>query len=78
MKILIYLDGEKYDHPPVMMGKIIGEATTAEIHVLVAVPEDGHLEDGKAVADQAKLDLEGLSTLVEIKQGRSPTIIMEA
>jgi nucleotide-binding universal stress UspA family protein len=75
MKILIYLDSEKYNHPPVFMGKIIARATGGEISVLVVVPKGGHPENGEAVADQVKLDLENLSPRVFIKQGNSREII---
>jgi nucleotide-binding universal stress UspA family protein len=78
MKILIYLGSESYNHPPVHMGKIIGQATKADIHLLIVVPKDGHLENGQAVAEQAALDLNGLSPQIFIKQGRSSAIIKEA
>lgn len=75
MKILIYLGSESYNHPPVIMGKIIGRATQADVHVLVVIPKDGHWENGRAVADQAVSDLNGLSPHVEIEQGRSSEIL---
>ena len=78
MNILIYLGSESYNHPPVIMGKIIGQATKADVHVLVVIPKDGHWENGRAVADQAALDLEGLSPQVDIKQGLPSEIIAEA
>ena len=77
MKILIYLDSECYHHPPVMMGKIIARATKADLSVLVVIPKDGHPENGDAIADQAKIDLEGLSPIVTIKKGSPDTIIKE-
>ena len=77
MKILIYLDSEKYNHPPVLMGKIIAKATGGEISVLVVVSKGGHLENGDAVADQVKLDLEDFSPQVFIRQGISKQIIQE-
>ncbi|MCJ7717707.1 MAG: universal stress protein [Anaerolineales bacterium] len=77
MKILIYLDSECYHHPPVMMGKIIAQATQADLSVLVVIPKDGHLENGDAIADQAILDLEGLTPKVTIKQGSPYSIIKE-
>lgn len=77
MKILIYQDSEKYNHPPVLMGKIIAKATGGEINVLVVVPKGGHLENGEAVAEQVKLDLESCSPRVFIKQGNSKKIIKE-
>ena len=77
MKILIYLDSEKYTHPPVLMGKIIAKATKAEVKVLVVIPKSGHRENGDAVADQVKIDLDGLSPRISIKQGSSSEIIKE-
>ena len=77
MKILIYMDSEKYHHPPVMMAKIIAKATDGEINVLVVVPKGGHPENGEAVAEQVKLDLEGYSPKVFVKQGKSREIIKE-
>lgn len=77
MKILIYMDSEKYHHPPVLMGKIIAEATGGEINVLVVVPKGGHIENGEAVSNQVKLDLEGCYSKVIIKQGNSKQIIRE-
>jgi hypothetical protein len=77
MKILIYLDSERYNHPPVMMGKIIAQATKAELNVLVVIPKDGHPENGEAVADQVKIDLDGLSPRVFIKQGSPGDIVKE-
>jgi len=77
MKILIYMDSEKYHHPPVLMGKIIAKATGGEINVLVVVPKGGHPENGDAVAEQVRLDLESFSPEVFIKQGNSKEIIKE-
>lgn len=77
MKILIYMDSEMYHHSPVMMGKIIAKATGGEINVLVVIPKGGHPENGKAIADQVKLDLDGFSPEVFVKQGKSREIIKE-
>jgi len=77
MKILIYLESERYNHPPVMMGKIIAWATKAKLNVLVCIPKGGHPENGEAVADQAKSDLDGLSPRVFIKQGNPGDIIKQ-
>jgi nucleotide-binding universal stress UspA family protein len=77
MKILIILDSEAYHHPPVMMGKIITQATDAEVNVLVIVPKDGHQENGEAVAAQVQEDLNGLSPKVSILQGKPSQIIKE-
>ncbi len=77
MKILIYIESEKYNHPPVMMGKIIARATKAELNVLVGIQKDGHPENGEAVADQVKIDLDGLSPRVFIKQGSPGDIIKQ-
>jgi len=77
MKILIFMDSEKYHHSPVMMGKIIAKATGGKINVLVVIPKGGHPENGEAVAEQVKLDLEGYSPKVFVKQGKSREIIKE-
>ncbi len=77
MKILIYMDSEKYHHSPVLMGKIIAKATGGEINVLVVVPKGGHLENGEAVADQVKLDLESFSPQIFIKKGKPKEIIRD-
>jgi len=77
MKILIYMDSEKYHHAPIMMGKIIAKASEGEINVLVVVPKGGHLENGDTVAEQVKLDLKGYSPTVFVKQGKSRKIINE-
>ena len=77
MKILIYLDSERYNHPPVMMGRIIARATKAELNVLVGIPKNGHPENGEAIADQVKIDLDGLSPRIFIKLGSPGDIIKE-
>ena len=77
MKLLIYLDSEKYNHPPVYMGRMIAEATEAEVTVLVVVPKGGHLENGEDVAEQASKELEGISHQVIIREGKSRQIISE-
>ncbi|MCD6424341.1 MAG: universal stress protein [Anaerolineales bacterium] len=77
MKILIYMDSEKYHHSPVLMGKIIANATGGEINVLVVIPKGGHPENGDAAAEQVKLDLEGYSPKIFIKQGNPKKIIRE-
>lgn len=77
MKILIYMDSEQYHHSPVLMGKIIANATGGEINVLVVVPKGGHPENGEAAAEQVRLDLEGCSPNVFIKQGNPKKIIKE-
>jgi nucleotide-binding universal stress UspA family protein len=77
MKLLIYLDSEKYNHPPVFMGRIFAKATDAEITVLVVVQKGGHLENGEDVAEQARIDLEGLPHQVIVRQGKSRQIISE-
>ncbi len=77
MKILIYMDSEKYHHSPVLMGKIIAKATGGEINVLVVVPKGGHLENGEAAGEQVRLDLEGCFPKVFIKQGKAKEIIRE-
>jgi len=78
MKILILLDSESYKHPPVLMGKMIADSRTAEIHVLVIVPKDGHLDNGKAVAQQVEHDLGETNNRVSIQQGSTEAIIREA
>jgi nucleotide-binding universal stress UspA family protein len=75
MKILILLDSEKYTHPPVLMGKIITGATSAEVNVLIVIPTGGHPENAEAVAEQVKEDLAGLSPRILIKEGRAREVI---
>ncbi len=75
MRILIILDGESYNHPPVMMGKIISKAVTGLVDILVVVPKGGHPEDGQAVAHQAALDLEESQHRIFIEEGDTSTII---
>jgi nucleotide-binding universal stress UspA family protein len=77
MKILITLDGESYVHSPIMIGRMIAVATDGQIDVLVTVPKDGHLEDGEAVVEQAKRDLEGFSPQIKIKQGASTELLRQ-
>jgi len=71
------MDSEKYQHSPVLMGKIIAKATDGQVDVLIVVPKGGHLENGEAVAEQALLDLEGCSPNILIRQGSSKEIIRE-
>ena len=75
MKMLIYLDSERYNQAPVYMGKIIAEATGGDVTVLIVVSKGGHLENGEAVADQVRQDLEGVSSRVYVKQGKSKKAI---
>jgi nucleotide-binding universal stress UspA family protein len=77
MKILIYLGSEKYNHPPVMMGRIIAKATEGKIHVLIVVPKGGHLENGEVIAEQVKHDLAGMKPNIMIKQGKPKQIIKD-
>lgn len=78
MKILILLDSESYKHPPVMMGKMLAESTPAELHVLVMVQKDGHLENAQAVAQQVKIDLGATKSVVHIEEGSPDVVIREA
>ena len=77
MKILIYLDGESYNHPPVLMGKMISEATGGSITVLVIQSKDGHVENCYAVVEQVKVDLTGYTPEIQIKQGEPIEIIRD-
>jgi nucleotide-binding universal stress UspA family protein len=77
MNILIYLDSESYNHPPVLMGRMIASATEGNIDVLIVVPESGHLENGEAVKEQVLVDLDGLSPEIIIKQGVLGEMIKE-
>jgi nucleotide-binding universal stress UspA family protein len=69
MNILIGLDSEKYTHSPVIIGKIIAKATEADVSVLIIVTKDGHLENAEAVADQARIDLEGITPEILVRSG---------
>ncbi|HDD54848.1 MAG TPA: universal stress protein [Chloroflexi bacterium] len=75
MKILIILDSESYNHPPVLMGKIISKAVSGSVDILVVVPRGGHLENGQAVAQQASLDLGAISSRVLIEEGENTVVI---
>jgi len=77
MKILIYIDGESYTHPPILMGKMIAGATSGRITVLVIQSKDGHVENCQAVVDQLNIDLDGYSPEIQIKQGVPGEIIRE-
>jgi nucleotide-binding universal stress UspA family protein len=77
MKILITLDGESYTYSPVLMGRMIARATGGSVEVLVVIPRDGHLENGQAVVEQVKLDLEGLAPEILIKQGNPGDLVKQ-
>jgi len=78
MKILIYLDSESYNHPPILMAKIIAQATDAVLHVYIVIPKGGHEENGQAVAEQVKVDLDGLSPKIVLLTGPQSEIIKDA
>lgn len=78
MNILICLESEKYEHPPVLMGNIIAQATGAGVNVLVVVPENGHWENGESVADQVKEYLDDVAVKVSLQQGDPEVIYREA
>jgi nucleotide-binding universal stress UspA family protein len=61
-----------------MMGKMIAEASPAEIHVLIVVEKGGHLENGKAVAEQIKFDLGSITPEIIVKEGVTGSIIKES
>jgi nucleotide-binding universal stress UspA family protein len=75
MRILIILDSESYNHPPVLMGKIISMAIPGAVDVLVVVPKGGHPENGQAVAQQACLDLGEIQPRILIEEGESNAVI---
>jgi nucleotide-binding universal stress UspA family protein len=75
MKILIILDSECYNHPPVMIGKIISESTSGSVDILVVVPKGGHPENGPAVAEQASLDLGETQSQILIEEGETTAVI---
>lgn len=75
MKILIILDSERYNHPPVLLGKIIAGAITGSVDILVVVPKGGHPENGQAVARQASSDLGGIQPRILIEEGDGPAVI---
>lgn len=78
MNILICLESEKYEHPPVLMGNIIAQATDSSVDVLVVVPEVGHWENGESVAKQVEEYLEDTHVNVSVKQGDIHAIYREA
>lgn len=75
MKILIILDSERYNHPPVMMGKIIFKAVSGSVDILVVVPKGGHPENGQAVAQQASQDLDDTQSRILIEEGETTAVI---
>lgn len=77
MKILICLESEHYVHPPILMGNIIAHATRSTVDILVVVPEDGHWENGEAVARQAQEDLEEIPVNVFLRRGDAFDIYRE-
>jgi nucleotide-binding universal stress UspA family protein len=77
MKMLIYLDSERYNQAPVYMGRIIAEATGGDATVLIVVSKSGHIENGEAVAEQVRQDLEDVSSRVFIREGVSKEIIAD-
>ncbi len=77
MKILILLGSESYKHPPVLMAKMLAETTPADIHVVVIVPKEGHLENARAVAQQVRTDLGEVKSRIDIQQGQPDVVISE-
>lgn len=78
IKILICLESEKYEHPPVLMGNIIAQATDSSVDVLVVVPEDGHWENGESVAKQVEEYLEETDVNVTVRKGEIHEIYRKA
>lgn len=77
MNILICLESEKYEHPPVMMGNVIAQSTGADVTVLIVVPENGHWENGEAVATEVKEYREETEINVTLRQGDPEVIYRE-
>jgi len=75
MKILIILDSECYNHPPVLMGKIISSALGGTVDALVVVPKGGHEENGPAVAEQVVHDLGEIKPRILIEEGDTTSVI---
>ena len=75
MKTLIILDSESYNHPPVMMAKIITDAISGTVDILVVVPKGGHHENGQAVAQQASHDLGEIQSRILIEEGETTAVI---
>lgn len=75
MKILIILESERYNHPPVLMGKIISRAIQGSVDILVVVPTGGHPENGQSIARQASLDLGGKESQILIEEGETTAVI---
>ena len=78
MRILIILDSESYNHPPVMMGSIIAKAVNGSVDILVIIPKGGHRENSQAVAQQATQDLGEIQPRVLIEEGETAKVIKEA
>jgi nucleotide-binding universal stress UspA family protein len=75
MKILIILGSDCYNHPPVMMGKIVAGAVSSSVDALVVVPKDGHLDDAQAIAAQASLDMGEIQPRILIEEGDASQVI---
>ncbi len=75
MRILIILESERYNPPPVLMGKIISSAIQGSVDILVVVPAGSHPGNGQAVAQQASLDLGGRESQILIQEGETAAVI---
>ena len=75
MRILIILDSESYNHPPVLLGKIISAAISGAVDILVVIPKGGHPENGQAIAEQACLDLGEIEPRILLEEGETTAVI---
>jgi nucleotide-binding universal stress UspA family protein len=77
LKILLGLVSENYDHPPVLIGKLIAQAVRSTVEVLIVVPEGGHWENAEAMKEQVASDFEEIDLEVFVKKGLAPDVYRE-
>lgn len=71
LKILLGLVSENYDHPPVLIGKLIAQAVPSSVDILILVPEGGHRENAEAMKEQVTADFEEIKIDVFVREGKS-------
>lgn len=77
MKILLGLVSENYDHPPILIGKLIAQAVRSTVEVLIVVPEGGHWENAEAIKEQVASDFEEIDLEVFVRKGPAPDVYRE-